>query len=565
MLERLSIENIALIKKGSIEFKEGLNVLTGETGAGKSLIIDSLSLLLGERADKGLITRGEKNARVEAVFSNISSKVKEAMLDLGLDQDDALVISRKISIDGKNDCRVNGNSFSLSMLKKLSPLLMDLHGQFEHQNLLKTQSHLTILDSFGAKEIDKPKKDYYKAYLKYNEIIGELEGFIADDKERARLIELYTYQLEELENANFYEGEEEELKEYRNQVLHQEKIVEAINGAIKLASGDGYEYQGSLESIKKMIVMLSGVEPYFAEASKIISALESVKLDFEDIVENLEDKLDKLYIDEEKARENEQRLDLLSSFKKKYGYTIKEINDYKEQITKQLDKLVNSQERVENLKIEEEKTRQELLLLAGVLTKAREKVAEEFKKVIEIELKDLGMKNSTFSVEFSPLDIEKRTANGLDKIEFMFSANLGEPVKPIKEVASGGEMSRFMLAVKNVTAKIEGIATLIFDEIDTGVSGTIALALAEKLASVSKMAQVICVTHLPQIASYGTNHLLITKSEEDGKTTTMVETLTKEQRVNEIARLISGNITSHSLLHAEEMLEKGKIFNKNLK
>lgn len=565
MLERLTINNIALIHSQTIEFTDGLNVLTGETGAGKSLIIDSLSLLLGEKADKTLISRGEKIASVEAVFSCIPDNVKEIMVDLGLEEDDTLIISRKISAEGKNECRVNGNSFTLSMLKRLTVPLMDLHGQFEHQNLLKVSNHLNILDLYGGAKIEGLKNNYLTVLNEYKLILEELEGFTIDDEERNRLIELYGYQMQEIDDAAFYEGEEEDLKNYRNQVLHQEKIIEAINGAIKIASGDGYEYTGAVEGVKKISVLLNSIVPYMNQMSILADRVESIKIDLEDLSSDLEGVLDDIYFDEQKAKENEERLDLLSSFKKKYGFDIPAINAYREKIGIEYDKLVNSYERVAGLKSMREKTQEVLVEKAKELTLERKKVAKDFEKMVKEELVQLGMKSANFVVDFKDLDVGSLNSAGLDKVEFMFSANLGEVVKPLKDVASGGEMSRFMLAVKNITAKIEGIGTLVFDEIDTGVSGHIALVLAEKLGNVAQMAQVICVTHLAQIASFGKTHFFIEKREQDGRTITEVKVISKEDRVKEIARLISGNITESSLKHSQEMLEAGENFYKNLK
>lgn len=565
MLEKLTINNIALIHSQSIEFTDGLNVLTGETGAGKSLIIDSLSLLLGEKADKSLISRGEKFASVEAVFTDIPDAVKSVMVELGLEEDDTLIITRKISMEGKNECRVNGNTFTLSMLKRLSSYLMDLHGQFEHQNLLKISSHIGILDLYGGKKILDLKNKYVDVLNEYKTVLEELDGFTVDDQERERLIELYGYQMQEIDDAGFYEGEEEELKNYRNQVLHQEKILEAINGAIKIASGDNYEYAGVLDSVKKIGVLLNSIMPYLNQINEVVDRVESVKIELEDISNELESILDNVYFDEQKAKENEDRLDLLSSFKKKYGFDITAINDYREKIGREYEKLVNSYERIAVLKAQKVKIQEALVNKANELTKERQKVAKEFEKAIKQELVELGMKSANFVVDFKPLSLDSLSVSGLDKVEFMFSANLGELVKPLKDVASGGEMSRFMLAVKNITARIEGIGTLVFDEVDTGVSGHIALVLAEKLGKVSQMAQVICVTHLAQISSYGKTHFFIEKHEENGKTITEVMNLNGEARAKEIARLISGNITESSLKHANEMLESGENFYKNLK
>ena len=371
--------------------------------------------------------------------------------------------------------------------------------------------------------------------------------------------------MQEIDDAAFYEGEEEELKNYRNQVLHQEKILEALNSSVKLTSGDGYEYSGASENLKKIETLLGSITQYFEPINEINERIESVKIELEDISDTLEQYIENMYFDEQKAKENENRLDLLSSFKKKYGFDIATINDYRNKIGKEYDKLVNSYERVSELKQLKEKTVEDLIEKAEKLTQERKRVAKSFEIAIKRELVELGMKSANFVVDFKNLDVDTLSASGLDKVEFMFSANLGELVKPLKDVASGGEMSRFMLAVKNITAKIEGIGTLVFDEIDTGVSGHIALVLAEKLGKVAGMAQVICVTHLAQIASYGNSHYYIEKQEVDGKTKTEVSKLGDKEREKEIARLISGNITESSLKHASEMLESGKNFYKNLK
>ena len=345
-------------------------------------------------------------------------------------------------------------------------------------------------------------------------------------------------------------------------MLHQEKIIESLNTSVKLISGDGYEFDGVLEKIKKTSSLLNSISSYYKQAEEMAERIESARLELEDISDTLEQSVDNLYLDEQKAKENEERLDLLSSFKKKYGSDIPAINDYRERIGKEYDKLINSYERIEELKKAKDSIEKVLVAKAQKLTDARKKAALNFESAVKKELSDLGMKNATFIVDFKPLDVETLTASGLDKVEFMFSANLGEKEKPLKDVASGGEMSRFMLAVKNITAKIEGIGTLVFDEIDTGVSGQIALVLAEKLAAVSSMAQVICVTHLAQIASFGKTHFNIEKNEHDGKTYTMVTRLEEDKREEEISRLIGGNKTENSLKYARELLQSGKKFYK---
>lgn len=563
MLERLSIKNIALIREQTIEFSEGLNVLTGETGAGKSLIIDSLSLLLGEKADKSLITHGETFATVEAVFSNLSENVLNILEEFGLEREDTLIVSRKISVDGKNECRVNGVSFTLSMLKKLSAPLMDLHGQFEHQNLLKVSKHIEILDLFGGNEIAKILEDYRILFSKYESNQAELRSLVTNDQERERLIDLYSYQIQEIDNAGFYDGEEEELKQMRNQILHSEKILETLQNTVLLGKGDGYEYSGVLETIKKMQNMLSTICEYSENISSEIERIESLKIELEDIVETLNDIKENMYFDEQKAKQNEDRLDLLSSLKKKYGSTIEEMNTYRNQKQTELENLLNSKTRVFELKKEQAMIEEKLLIVANELSQKRKENAIRMQKQVTEELKSLGMKSASFVIDIQNLGIENRNINGFDKVEFMFSANLGEEVKPLKAVASGGEMSRFMLAVKNITAKIEGIETLIFDEIDTGVSGMMALVLGQKLCNVSKFAQVICVTHLAQVASYGKTHFEISKSEANGRTFTHVKSLSREERLKEIARLISGVATQNSLSSAEELLKKAEDFYKD--
>lgn len=560
MLERLSIKNIALIREQTINFKSGFNVLTGETGAGKSLIIDSLSLLLGEKADKSLISHGETFATVEAVFSSLSDNVLNLLEEFGLEREDTLIISRKISIDGKNECRVNGTTFTLSMLKKLSAPLMDLHGQFEHQNLLKVSNHIGILDSYGASKISGLLQNYQICYAKYEENQNELRKLVTNDKERERLIDLYSYQVEEIDNAGFYDGEEEELKDFRNQVLHSEKIMDSLSNVVTLGKGDGYEYAGVAESIKKMQTMLGMVAEYSKEIAPQLDRIESLKIEFEDVVDTLEEIKDNMYFDEQKAKQNEERLDLLSSFKKKYGSTISEIIEYRDKTQTELEKLINSENRVNELKKEQQKLEAELILTAEKLSKARKESALKMEKEVTSELVSLGMKSARFVIDIQPLSLENRNKNGFDRVEFMFSANLGEEVKPLKAVASGGEMSRFMLAVKNITAKIEGISTLIFDEIDTGVSGMMALVLGEKLCMVSKFAQVICVTHLAQVASFGKTQFLIEKSESQGKTITSVKELDRTERVKEIARLVSGVVSEKALQSAEELLKNAEDF-----
>jgi len=556
MLQSLTIKNIALIDNLTIELGDNFNVLTGETGAGKSLIIDSLSLLLGEKADKSLISYGENFASVEAVFTTNLPFVLNKMEEFGLEREETIIIYRKLSNDGKNECRVNGKSFTLSMLKSLTAPLMDLHGQFQHQEILKNTNQLKTLDEFGGEKIELAMQDYFDIYKKLKDVKKQLSEFNYDSRDREKLLDLYSYQINEIEEANFVSGEEETLREFRVKVLNQEKIIMSL-GRIT-SCFDGYGDSGILPLIKKCDHEFSDLLKYLPEKEELSNRISSVRYEIEDIAESVQDIMDNLSFDEFDAMQNEKRLDLLSSLKKKYGSSIDEINNYLIEIKAEYEKLLNSAEIVEKLEKEREKLVNELIIKASKLTKLRKETAKSFESKVKSELSELSMKGSEFKIEFFERDEENCDETGFDKIEFMFTANAGQPLKPLNKIASGGEMSRFMLAVKNITADIDSVDTMIFDEIDTGISGNTANVLANKLAKIGSKHQVICVTHLAQVASYGNTHYYINKSTENNKTNTHLKLLDEEQRVEEIARLIGGEISDYSLSHAKLMLENGK-------
>lgn len=556
MLQSLTIKNIALIDDLTIELGSGFNVLTGETGAGKSLIIDSLALLLGEKADKSLISYGKDFASVEAVFETDSDEVLSKLEEFGLERENTIVIFRKLSLDGKNECRVNGKSFTLSMLKMITSPLMDLHGQFQHQELLKEQVQLLTLDAFGSKEIAREKSEFRDLFYKLKQVKKQLSSFNFDSKDREKLLDMYGYQINEIEEAHFVSGEEEELKEFRVKVLNQEKIIDSLKRSGSYFGETGLTYQ-----IKRLEREFEDVVKYLPEKQPILDRISSIKYDLEDIEDEIENAGESLYFDEYSAEENEKRLDLLSSLKKKYGASIDEINLYLEGIKKEYDKLLNSAEVMEKLEKERDELVNKLREKAQTLTDVRKKYAAVFTQKVKENLAELSMRSAKFEIEFNLLNEDNCDENGFDKIEFMFTANAGQPLKPLNKVASGGEMSRFMLAVKNVTADIVCVDTMIFDEIDTGISGDTANALAEKLAAIGKHHQVICVTHLAQVASFGTVHFFITKIVENGVTKTRLKHLDGNDRITEIARLIGGNISDFSLSHAKLMLENGEKFN----
>ena len=559
MLQSLTIRNIALIDNLTIELSDGFNVLTGETGAGKSLIIDSLALLLGEKADKTLISYGSEFASVEAVFETTSEEVLSKLEEFGLERENTIIIYRKLGADGRNECRVNGKSFTLSMLKTITSPLMDLHGQFQHQELLKESCQLSTLDEFGGEDLLKVKKEFKEIFYRLKQIKKQLSSFNFDSRDREKLLDLYDYQIKEIEEANFVSGEEETLKEFRMKVLNQEKIALSIGRISSYFEGSGMD-SGVVELIKKCDHEFGEILRYLPEQEELASRISSARYEIQDIADTVESLQGNLSFDEYSAAENEKRLDLLSSLKKKYGANIDEINAYLENIKVEYDKLVNSAELVEKLEKEKQQAIEELNAKAKELTAVRKMKAEMFSIKVREELAELSMKGAKFEIDFEQLDSETCDELGYDKIRFMFTANSGQPLRPLNKVASGGEMSRFMLAVKNITADIDGMDTMIFDEIDSGISGDTANVLAMKLAKIGKNHQVVCVTHLAQVASFGKNHFYISKADVDGKTKTSLQNLDYDGRVREIARIIGGSISDFSLSHAKLMLDAGLNF-----
>lgn len=556
MLQSLTIKNIALIDNLTIDLSTGFNVLTGETGAGKSLIIDSLALLLGEKADKSLISYGANFASVEAVFETNSNYILDKLEDFGLDRENIIVIFRKLSIDGKNECRVNGKTFTLSMLKTITAPLMDLHGQFQHQEILKNSHQLKTLDDFGGNEIKTAKENYKLIYNKLKAVKKELASFNFDSRDREKLIDLYSYQINEIEEANFREGEEESLKEFRVKVLNQEKIATSLERVLSIFDGSGESY-GLVGLIKKADVEFAEILKYMPENSELAERLNSARYEVQDIADSIETLKAGLEFDEYSAIENEKRLDLLTSLKKKYGENIHEINEYLAKIKLEYDKLINSAEVVEKLEKEKQELSVKLFECAKALSSVRQKTANDFIQKVKFELSELSMKGAKFEIDFNFGTEETADESGFDKIEFMFTANSGQPLRPLNKVASGGEMSRFMLAVKNITADIDRVDTMIFDEIDTGISGDTANVLAKKLAKIGQKHQVICVTHLAQVASFGNSHYYISKAEKDGVTRTSLKLLNYDERIKEIARIIGGAISDFSIAHAKLMIEAG--------
>lgn len=563
MLCQLSIENIALIDKLELELKNGLNILSGETGAGKSIIIDSLNFVLGERADKSLIRFGTDKASVEAVFEDyLTPSIKDCLEDLGIEAEDVLILRRKMSADGKNECRINGRISTLSALKSLTELLVDIHGQHEHQSLLKSTNHIKLLDKLGEKKIATVKGEVEKNFDDYTSLKKEFLRFGNAD-ERERKLDILSFQIDEIEKADVKDGEEDELLSARKRIRNMEKIISALEGAKNLL--DGYDSQSVSASIKNANSLLNTISSYDENIVPIADRLDSCKVEITDISETLSDMLQKLDFDSRSAEQIEERLEVVRTILRKYGGSYESLQKFYEEATKEAQTLSNATERVERLETEIKVAAEKLLASAKELSQERRKIADKFEKDITKELCDLGMGGSTFKVEIDTTDdVDQISANGADSVEFLISPNVGEPLKPLAKIISGGEMSRFMLAFKNILAGVDDIGTMVFDEIDTGISGNISQVVSEKMCNISRVRQVIAVTHMPSLASMADNHYLISKSTENGKTLTHVDLLKDD--TDEVARLIGGNDYSiYAVPHAKEMKANAQRYKDSLK
>ena len=551
MLSQLSIENIALISKLELSLKSGLNILSGETGAGKSIIIDSLNFVLGERADKSLIRYGTDYAVVEAVFEDyMTPQISWYIDDFGLDADDVLIIRRKMSVDGKNECRINGRLVNLATLRGLTALLVDIHGQHEHQSLLNPSNHLGLLDSIGGDKVVALRGEVKTAYEKYIDVLNELSDF-GDKEERERRLDILAFQIGDIQEVDVKEGEEEELLAARKRIRNMEKILTALETA-KTAL-DGYESSSVSGALKNASANLGSIADFDEDIAGLQDRLLSAKVEIEDISETLGDKLEQLGFDARSADKIEERLDAVRTILRKYGGSFEAVQKFFEEANAEFDMLSNADETVAKLEKELRKAEENLVIKAEKLSKLRKDTAKEFEKAILKELGDLGMNGSTFEVSIKTTDnVRHIDETGADSVEFLISPNVGEPLKPLAKIISGGEMSRFMLAIKNIVAKIDGIGTMVFDEIDTGISGNISAVVSEKMCNISRNRQVIAVTHMPSLAAMADNHYLIAKSTENGKTLTHITLL--EDDTDELARLIGGDsYSAYAIPHAKEM------------
>lgn len=554
MLSNLYIENIAVIEKTSIDFKKGLNVMTGETGAGKSIVIDSINAVLGNRTSKELIRTGASSAFVSAEFTNLSEKAIAVIYEAGFELEDGeLLIQREISTTGKNKCRINGRPATVSTLKEIGVQLINIHGQHESYELMSPELHISYIDKLAG--LESEIEAYQEVYKKYKKLSAELKKATVDESERERKIDLLKYQIDELEDADLRDGEYEELNEQKAVLQNSEKIIEAIMSSRALMNGDEESY-GVLENLQEINSQLSDISEYMSEVEPINSRIESAIYELEDCLSELTGLTDLVDTDGGSLDSIEERLDLIYTLGKKYGSTIKEMLDFLDKAKKELNALVMYDENREALIKECDKAYKEAEKLAKALSEKRRATSSEFADKVCEEMAFLDMPNVKLVVVQESCELNSL---GCDNIEFLISTNPGEPPKPISKIASGGELSRMMLAVKNVLSDKDDIDTLIFDEVDTGISGSAAQKVGLKLREVSKSRQVLCVTHLAQIAAMGNSHFKISKSVRDEKTFTKVEELDHEGRKQELARIIGGTeMTKASLDYAEEMLRAGE-------
>ena len=576
MLTELSVENFALVEKLRLHFEPGLNLLTGETGAGKSILLDALGMVLGERTGVEAVRHGADKARVEAVFtvSPTDTRLQAALSAAGVESEDGLLLmGRELSSAGKSAARINGRPATVGMLKAVGDALVDIHGQHAHQSLLAVEHHGEILDNWGGTEIAGLKSAVEEAFGASQSARRELAALQHDARERARTLDLLAYQVEEIDNAAPKPGEDDELTAERLRLGSAEKLHASASGAYAALHGgggaavsgrgggkagkalefDGASATGALDGLTTAAAEIEHAARLDPTLAPLLESLQNALYVAEDAARDVRTYRDSVEFNPERLEEIENRLDILKTLKRKYGETIDEILRYREEIGARLDVLQNAEERIAELEKATEKTRKELETRAAKLTKARQKAAKPFSEAIMRELADLAMTATRFSVSLAPRN--EPNASGGDVIEFLISPNPGEPLKPLAKIASGGEISRVMLALKSVLSRTMATPTLIFDEIDSGIGGRTGTVLAEKLAALSDASQILCITHLPQIAARGRQHFFIEKKTDKGRTTVGVTPLSPDARVQELVRMLGGTPESGAVVqHAREML-----------
>ncbi|MGN7387789.1 DNA repair protein RecN [Sporosarcina sp. SAFN-015] len=554
MLSEISIHNFAIIEHLEVSFDEGLTVLTGETGAGKSIIIDAVQLLAGARGSQEFIRHGAKKAELEGMFTidDEHHPVFEKLSEFGIEcEDGSIILRRDLNANGKTTCRVNGKLVTIASLREIGSQLIDIHGQHDNQELMNERRHIHLLDQFAGSNLAEAHHNYLEVYTQYSKLKRRLETANENEQQVAQRIDLYSFQLNEIDNAELVIGEEEELEEEKLKLQHFNRIFERLNTAYESISGDNHalDWVGSAMSD---LEDAASIDKDLASHSEIIS---TCFYSLQDTSHELKSIIDRMEYDPTRLPVVEDRLAMLQSLKRKYGATIEDILIYREKISDELDQLLNRDERLGQ---EQEKLAQlekDLEVEANELSIIRQESAIRLEDAIMHQLKELHMEKSTFKVSINRKASLVYDRNGFDEVVFLISTNLGEPLKPLVKIASGGELSRIMLALKTIFSKHQGITSIIFDEVDTGVSGRVAQAIADKIAMIATHSQVLCISHLPQVAAMADHHLHIRKDVKMNRTTTSVAEITDLERTKELSRMLSGaEITPLTLQHAEELL-----------
>ncbi len=550
MLKTLYIENIAVIEKTSIDFSGGLNVLTGETGAGKSIIIDAINAIMGQRTSRDIIRTGEKSAFVSALFEDVNPTVQATLSVLGFEAEDGtLLLQRSLSLSGKSSCKINGRPATVSMLRELGKNLINIHGQHESYELFSPETHLGYIDSYGGcQALITAYREKYHVYKILQKKLNEAD---TDESERLREIDLLQFQSQELFDADVQTGEEERLEAERTSLMNFEKIFSLLNKAKMML--DGEDANGGAEAVDVAASAMQSAAAYSAAYEELANDLTDIYYNLRDCAESIGDAIDELESDPQRLEEIEERLDLLGRLTRKYNCTADELPALAETMQKRLEELLNYDKNRDDLARDCAAAKQEALVLASQLSAKRREAAKTFAQHVKNEMRFLNMPNVELIPQFEDIPL---CADGTDKAELLISANPGETPRPVAKIASGGELSRMMLAIKTVLAATEDVDTLIFDEVDTGISGSAAEKVGLKLREVSHDSQVLCVTHQAQIAALAEHHYLLEKRVEQGRTFTVVNPLDRAARIRELARIIGGvNITEAALSHAEDMLQ----------
>lgn len=551
MLSRLYIENIAVIEKTEIDFTKGFNVLTGETGAGKSIVIDAISAVLGRRTSRELVRTGADSAFVSATFTDVGETTKEALKNLAIPIEDELILEREFTLSGKNICKINSRPASISVLREISRFLINIHGQHESYELMSPDLHMGYIDSYGGHS--EILREYTEVYAEYKDVCRVLNQKNSDERDRLRRADLLTFRIDELERAEIRAGEFSQLSEERNILANAQKLRELLSTASYYLKGDSGEFPGAVSLLSNACDEVSSAALVMDSVKTLSERLGSCYYDLEDISSELNSLAESIDDNPYRLEEIEMRLDLLSRLMKKYGDSEEELLAYLESIKNELSAIESFEEDREKLLLMQSKLYEKSMKIAVKLSEARRETSEKFSREVMKRMRLLDMPSAVVSVSQITGDL---TDSGIDTLEFMVSTNAGEPVKPVSKVASGGELSRMMLSIKTVLSEKEPTDTLIFDEVDSGISGSAALRVGEALRDVSNSCQVLCVTHLPQIAAMAKSHYLIKKSEDNGRTYTKVIPLDTEGRVEELSRIIGGeSVTETARSYAKELLK----------